>query len=267
MGRVRVKGRIATTNIVGKYPDWEIPPSVLEAMAEELRKGRLPLLFDHDLTQRLDGRVVEAQVVDTDDGHRAVEVELDVDAETWESVDARFKEAGVLGGFSYRATAIQEPSPSRLPASVVIAADAAAWSDDDRKEAASLIEAAAPTDAAYLFEFSAIEIATILLVLEGIGIGVLGNGAYDAIKKLVSKRQQVAPTRIEVHERRADGSEQKAVLITSDPELAAEALKQLAEIRRPAKVLTFDQNERLWLDHELGEPQRPAVTSPDDATG
>lgn len=247
MSLVTVKALVASTHPVDKYPEWKISRDALEGLARALREGKIPMLFEHDVTQTIQARVIDAYTAPVDDGHHAVAAVFEVDADAWSEVETRFRVAGVLGGFSYRATAPQFPSKTGLDALVTLAVDAAAWTDKDRADAGALLDSVVPTRTELLFEYSGLELATLLIVIgQGVGLGILANAAYDAVKLLMTKR--TAETRIEIHQHRADGSELKAVVRTKDPELARDALQKLTAEERSGTV-SFDPCEQLWLDH------------------
>jgi hypothetical protein len=241
-----VKARVASTHPVEKYPGWHLSAEALEEMAEHLRSGDIPMLFDHDARERIEARVLDAQVVPPDQGHSALDVVFEVDAEAWEGIQDRFADAGAPGGFSFSATVPQVAPKSGDEALVILAADAAAWTDRDRAEAGALLDAVVPTQTDRLFQYSGLELATIFLVLaEGVGLGVLGNVVYDALRRLLSRRK--SETRIEIHRRSPDGRSLKAIVTTSDPEIAREALETLSE-NQEAPTAHFDTDTRRWLN-------------------
>lgn len=246
MSRVSVSAIVASTHSITKYPGWEMPPGVLEQMALELKKGEVPLLFGHDVTQPLDGRVTDARVIETEDGHQAVQVDLDVDAAEWRTVEDRFSDAGVPGGMSFRATAIETPPSSGERAVVTIAMDAGAWSDADRASAVATLDAVAPTEGAALFEFSVVEVVAILFVLQNVAMSVLGNATYDAIRGLFGTQKRGTSTRVEIKTTNARGDVSTAVVETDDAEVAIAALKQL-EAAEPAPLVVYDQESERWV--------------------
>lgn len=206
------------------------------------------MLFDHDARQRLDVEFVSADVVSIGDGEFGLDVVFEVEAADWDAVQERFDSAGVAGGFSFTATVPQAPPKSGQPPRAVIAADAAAWTDEDRVAAQALLDQVVPTQADQLFQYSAaVDVASVFLVLaQGVGLGVLGNAAYDAIKGLVGKAK-AATTRVEIHRTAPDGSELKAIVTTSDPELARLAIQTLPETQA-SPTLDYMVVERRWVE-------------------
>jgi hypothetical protein len=247
MPKLVVKGRIASTHPVDKYPGGRLAAEALEGLAERLRTGDVPMLFDHDARQTIVADWTDAEVVPLDDGESALEVTFEIDAEVWAQVQDKFDDVGVVGGFSFTSTVSQVAPRSGRPAAVVLAADAAAWSDHDRAEAGALLDVVIPTQTDRLFQYSGVELATIFLVLaQEVSLGVLGNAAYDALRHLIGRRTE--QTRIEIHRRDASGDVLKAVITTSDPDVAREALDTLRPAQ-PAPTLHFDSTTRRWLDH------------------
>lgn len=242
-----MKATVASTHPVAKYQGWRLSAEALEGLAERLKSGEIPMLFDHDVREPISADFLDAQVVPLGDGNSVLEATFEIDADAWEKIEDGFAQAGVPGGFSFTATVPQTAPGSGEAPMVTLAADAAAWTDQDRAEAGALLDAVAPTRTDRLFQYSGIELATILIVLaEGVGVGVLGNAAYDALKRLLNRR--TGETRIEVHRHSADGTSQKAIITTEDPAIAREALESL-ESEQSGRTVTFDTQKRLWLDH------------------
>jgi hypothetical protein len=246
MGFTNVKATIATTGPVPKYTGWRLSRGVLQDMAERLAQNTVPMLFDHDAREPIECRVISTQVVQRTDGEWALEAELSFDDESWCAIQDRFDAAGAPGGFSFTASVTQQHPKTGAPAEVCLAADAAAWTDRDRAEAGALLDEIVPTRVDRLFQYSAVELATILLLLGNVALGVLGNATYDVIKRLM--RGRTGLTRVEIEFSKADGSAAKAVILTDDPEVVREALDALSS-KEPSATMHYDVNRRLWLDY------------------
>jgi hypothetical protein len=250
MPLITVVARIASTHPVDKYPGWALSVDALEDLAEGLRAGGTPMVFDHDVTQPIEATVLDAVVIPIEDRHFAVEATFEIEEGAWASVQARFDDAGVPGGWSFTVTSPQTKPSSGVRAVVTISADAAAWTDRDRDDAREILDAVAPAESAYLFQYSAAaELATMFLeVAPQIGLGVLGNATWDAIKLLLHRRRGQGETRIAIHRTAPDGSKTTAVITTSDPEIARAALDALPE-PQPSPTIRYETTQRLWLDH------------------
>jgi hypothetical protein len=243
-----VKARIASTNPIPKYKGFRFGPEVMHGLAEHLRVADVPMTFDHDPSHPVRGRVLDAEVVPLGDGNVAVEVTYEVEESDWTAVQRAFAEAGVPGGFSYTFSSPDVMSQPDRAGDVVLAVDAAGWTDRQREEARALIDARAPTDSELLFQFSAIvDIAAVFVILSEVGIGVLGNAVYDALKGLVRARAPEGHTRVEIHRSAPDGGTWKATVVTNDPEVVQRALEQLPEAQ-PQPVIVFDDNSWSWPD-------------------
>jgi hypothetical protein len=203
------------------------------------------MLFNHDATRPLDVKILDAKVVALEDGEFALDATLEAEADAWATVQAEWARAGVRGGMSFTATSPQAGPQSGGTAQIVLAADAAAWSDEDRAAAAALLDAVVPTQVDRLFQFSAVELATVYLVLGNVALGVLGNAAYDAIRRLF--RGRTASTRLEIQRTDRNGATVKAIVETDDAEVAVAAIEQLAPTQRAA-VIRYEVPKRLWLD-------------------
>jgi hypothetical protein len=181
MSLIVVSARVASTHPVAKYPGWRLSKEVLESMAERLAAGEIPMLFDHDARNPIEARCLDTKVVSLEGGNAALETTFEIEADAWAQIQQRFADAGVPGGFSFTATAPQAAPASGRDAIVTLAADAAAWTDEDRVEAGELLDAVIPTQTDRLFQYSAVDLATIYLILRDVGLGVLGNAVYDAL--------------------------------------------------------------------------------------
>jgi hypothetical protein len=247
MAKITVNARIASTHPVEKYGGRRLDVRVLHQMATALNAGRVPMTFDHSALEPIAVTDVRAQVVELDDGEHAVDATFDVDEDAWKVVQARFDEVGVPGGFSFSAGEMQlAPSQGRVPM-VSLAADAAAFSDEDRAEAWHLLEATGPAAVSRLYQFSAPELLRIILdvwVIAGpFVVNIASSGIYDALKSLITRRSE--PSVVEIREHRADGSYSTAVITTADPEVLRMALETLSTA--PAgDVKRFDPNSDHW---------------------
>jgi hypothetical protein len=246
MPKRTITGRIATTDRVPKYGEWRLTRDVLEEFAERVQNDELPMLFEHDAAHPIAAVWVSSEVVALDNGEYALDATFEVVESDWEVVQAKWAEHGVPGGFSFTATTEQAPPASGEAPVVVLAADAAAWSDADRAEAAALLDEVVPTATARLFQYSAAVEAATVFIISGVGIGVLGNATYDALKRLILRREG-ASTRIEFHRRESDGSTVKAIVTTSDPEVAKAALETLPS-PQPSPLVIYDRERELWRD-------------------
>lgn len=205
------------------------------------------MLFDHDPRQPVVATILDANVVALDSTDWALKAEFEVEADAWQPIQDRFDAEGVPGGFSFSATVPQATPPSGQTPLVVLAADAAAWTDLDREKAGAILNEVAPTSVARLFQYSGVELATIYFILGNVGLSVLGSAAYDAIKYLIAKRD--GSTRIEIHRQDPDGTTAKAIVITDNPDIAQEALETLKDNGPSKSGQHFDAKKHLWLDY------------------
>ncbi|WP_445149801.1 hypothetical protein [Baekduia sp. Peel2402] len=238
--------RFELTRPSSRYSDYMFAPQVLHQLAEHFKSGRMPVQFNHDPTHRLDGRVIDAEVVSLPNGETAIDVTVEIELGDWQEVQDAVAAEGGPGGFSFSMSSSLVRSDPAREASVTLAADPAAWTQDQLEDARVLLDAVVPTDSALLFQFSAaVEIATIALVLTDIATGVLGNAAYDAIKLLVRARAPKGMTRVEIRRPMADGTEVIAVVVTDDPDIAQQALTLLPEMQTQPVIL-FDDDSWDW---------------------
>jgi hypothetical protein len=212
---VTIDARIATSGELPKYPGYPMSREAMQEMVDALNAGSMPHHFEHDVRQRMSVRVIEARL-------------------------------GVPGGFSYTSSTPLQRS-RRGPAQLAIAADAAAWTDDQREEARSLLDAEVPTDSHLLFQFSAAaDVAAVFVILApGIGSNLLSDALVVSLKRLVRHRRREGQTRIEIRRRLPDGTEVNAILTTDDPEHVEAAIRSLPQGQDRA-VITFDDESWDW---------------------
>jgi hypothetical protein len=246
MAQLTVKARIASTHPVEKYGGVRLDVRVLHQMATALNAGHLPMTFDHSALHPISVSNVQAQVVELEGDEYAVDATFDVDEDDWRVVQQRFDKAGVRGGFSFTGGE-KQLEPSRRPALVSLAADAAAFSDEERAEAWQLLEATGPAEVSRLYQFSAPELLRVVLDVWAIAgpfvVNIASSGIYDALKSLITRHR--APTVVEIREHRPDGSYSTAVITTSDPTVLRMALETLSAA--PAQdVKRFDPESSQW---------------------
>lgn len=230
MPELTVVARIAGTEPMEKYGGVALDVRVLHQMATALNAGRLPMNFGHSPLEPIDVKNVHAEVVETEHGQHALDATFDVDADAWARVQERFVEADVRGGFSFSAGEKQLGTSSGERPMVSLAADAAAFTDEDRAAAWNLLEQSGPAEVSRLYQFDAQEILRVIVDVWAITgpfiVNIASSGIYDALKLLVRRHRD--PTVIEIREHRPDGGYSTAVIRTDDPEMLRTALGTLS---------------------------------------
>jgi hypothetical protein len=99
------------------------------------------------------GLVLEPRIEAAGEYHSLVG-ELEIEEDDWDYMQARFAEAGVSGGFSFSAGEFQAhlDGPSGVP-SLVLSADAAAYSGEQRLRAGEMLARIAPVEVNRLYQF------------------------------------------------------------------------------------------------------------------
>jgi hypothetical protein len=259
MAMTTVTARVASTHPVEKYDGIRFGREAMEQLADAFNAGTVPMNFDHSALMPLEATNLTARVVDLDDGESAVDMTFDIDEEVWRSIEDRFSAAGVPGGFSFTAGALQISPPHGMKPVLVISADAAAFTDSERAKAGEVLSSLGPTQVNRLYQLSAVDLARVIIeIWPSLAIGVASSGLYDALKGLVSGRGE--PTTIEIHRHRPDGSETKAIIRTEEPEVVRIALENLAD-EQLARSIHFDADRQVWSSVEERQPleQLPKV--------
>jgi hypothetical protein len=149
--RVVVTTRVATNHPTDAYGGVQDSDALLEALAKWIRQNKMPLVVHHDPMQPLDAVCLGAEVVGIGDGYKAVEADLEVNADAWEAFEAQRKVAGAPVGISFtyidEFLQIGEGSPR-----IRVAADAAHFTDDDIGEAATTLSVLGPLQVGRLYE-------------------------------------------------------------------------------------------------------------------
>jgi hypothetical protein len=110
---------------------------------------------------------------------------FEVDENAWKTVEDRFAEKGVPGGFSFTASEPQGEAGEGVKAVIRISADAAAFNDQDREQAWVELSKQAPAQANRLYQFSATDIARVIIevwpeLALALGIELTGSVLYEA---------------------------------------------------------------------------------------
>lgn len=125
---VVMRARIATSHALDVYGGIRLAESALNQMAQQLKSGLVPMVFNHDYSKPLTALVLDAGVENLEDGEQAVWAEFDLPDDQWQEVEATFKNAGVPGGMSFSTS---EPVGSQSSAAfMTVAADAHHYTDD-----------------------------------------------------------------------------------------------------------------------------------------
>lgn len=253
MTLMTVTARVASTHPVAKYGGVRLSRDALRQMETAFNSGLVPMTFDHSSLAPLPARNLTAQVVDLDDGEQALDATFEIEEEVWKAVEGKFDRADVPGGWSFTAGEPQVlPSTNEKPL-VVISADAAAFTDADRKAAWEAISESAPAQVNRLFQFSAAaEVARVIVEIwpevgVALGVNLSSSVIYDGLKRLFSKGRKKAT--VEIRRNYADGTETNAIVTTDDPEMIRLALERLDD-RQQAVTIVFDLDEQTWRSSE-----------------
>jgi hypothetical protein len=161
-------------------------------MLRSLKAGTVQSRLFHDSRRPLHVENVEASIEQRPDGEYALWVEFDADEDRWAEYEAERDAQGGPGGLSFTLTETFDDLQGRgepTAVSVVVAADAGHFSDQQIRAAADALADVGPVKASRLYQFAAGPTALALiqfLVQEGAQIppGVFAAWLYDALRRL-----------------------------------------------------------------------------------
>jgi hypothetical protein len=188
----RIREPLATTDYVPSYGGFRLSLQELELMLDELNARAVQTRLFHDSRRPLHVENVEASIEQRPDGGHVLWVEFDADEDGWAEYEAERDAKGGPGGLSFTLLGTFENLPGRgepTSVSVVLAADAAHFSDQEIRAAADALADVGPVKASRLYQFAVAPTALALiqfLVQEGAQIppGVFSAWLYDAMRRL-----------------------------------------------------------------------------------
>jgi hypothetical protein len=250
---------VTTTHPVDIYGGYQHPPGMLEQLADAIRTGAIPMQLEHDLTQTIDAKCLRAEVVDLDDGHKAVDAEFDVPLATIEAVGDR---KGM--SFAYSETIMMIPESYAGVPKLALFADPAHFDDAAIREASRILSPDGPVAAGRYRQFNAIPTCKVVVeyvhesggvdgvtVAVGVGVGLVANAITEGIKGLLRRRRsprerQDEPANIELHI--VHGSlRERAILRTNDEGVIDAAIAELPAAIETASHYEWDGARGMWL--------------------
>src|SRR4051812_36268713 len=251
MKTLRVQAVLATTRKLDKYGGFQLTRDQLESLLQSVQGQAIPMVMNHDSLQGVKASNVEAHIVELDQ-EDALVIEFDVPADRWDEIQSVWAQAGAPGGFSYTTTATQEIFGEGPPL-IVIAADADAFTDEERSAAGKAAASLGPVEVQYIFEFAAeLEAARIILeIASQFCVGIAGSLAATTIKDAVdklfggNKRQ----SRVDIRVFNEDGTIKAAgVVHTDDPDVVGRAIEGLEHMGQSGHdVERFDADSKGWV--------------------
>lgn len=240
--RVTVTGTLATTQPMSKYGGIQLALVALEQMRDQIKAGGAPMHLNHRANGSLDSTILDVRIEQISDTDHALVIDFDANRDAWEAVEDEWNAAGAPGGFSAAITQLQEKLAGPQVPPAVLASDAAAYTDEERTEAARLISQPAAVEVRRLFQFSDLEFAKIALEFtREVGAGLL----VGAVCYLVGRRD--GDSHVEIRRTEANGTTTTAVLDTSDPEIVRAALESLDSLDvSPQVILIYNGATGVW---------------------
>ncbi len=250
---------MTTTHPVEIYGGYQHPPGMLEMLADAIRTGAIPMQLEHDLTKTIDAKCLRVEVVDLDDGHKAVDAEFDVPLATVEALGDR---KGM--SFAYSETIMMIPESYVGAPKLALFADPAHFGDVAIREAAEILTPHGPVAAGRYRQFNAIPTCKIVVeyahqsggvdgvtVAVGVGVSLVANAITEGIKGLLRRRRsprerQEEPANIELHIVHGSWRE-RAILRTNDESVIDAALAELPDAIETASRYEWDDARGMWL--------------------
>jgi hypothetical protein len=142
-----IRATLATTERIPAYGGFRLSLQDLETILDELKTGAVETRLSHDSRRPLHVENVKASIERRPDGEYALWVEFDADEDGWAEYEAERDAQGGPGGLSFTLMGTFENLPGRgepTSVSVVVAADAAHFSDQEIRAAAEALADAGP---------------------------------------------------------------------------------------------------------------------------
>jgi len=261
MATVTIRARITTTHPVAAYGGVQLSEDVVRSIANAIASGEMPMLFNHDLSRPMHTSNVAAGVEPTEDGYLAAWAEFDVDQSAWEAYEAERDALGAPGGMSFAAASpipghddIEEPE-------VLIAADAAHFSDDEILAGERKLSALGRSLGSRYYQFSVIPDAKVVLdftlgALDGVSINLLAATLYDTAKSFLKPRRATIFNLVAKQGSRGRRS-LKLHLAADDPEALRVAMERAAEVLKSGAQGTFVYDPEGSKFKPLEAPMQP----------
>jgi hypothetical protein len=246
VSRTEVETVLATSQPLPAYGGVRIGDRTLQQIVEKIKAGDTPMVLDHDLRRPLDATLLDAWIRKRPDGYSDIWIRFDVDAEQWTNWEGELAEKGAPGGFSFAAA---EPLTTVSGQEGAIgefdlAADAAYWSDDYLMEAAQQLRRFGRVylNRRYEFKHDPTPVVVLYLILRDLGIEVVADAIYDALKGfLLPNRPTVFTFRV-VRETETV----EARLETRDPVALRNAVESFDRLVNPDVLEVWDADTDEW---------------------
>jgi hypothetical protein len=187
MALKRIHAVITTSHPIAAYGGVQFDESVIEAIAEAVASGEMPMHFSHGVTRPIEVTNVRSGTERLADGHLAAWAEFDVETDEWDANEAARDAVGAARGMTvsvYRAIGDRE---ELVDPPVFVGADASYFSDVDIAEAARMLGPIGPANIAHLYQFAFVPDPKVVIefnagATESLSLNVLAAALYDAAK-------------------------------------------------------------------------------------
>ena len=248
----RVSTILTTTHAVAANGGVRLDKAVLDQLADGVRSGSIPMMFNHDVRQQTTVANVESGVRLRPDGEWEAWAEFDVDADDWDRFERQLKEAGAPGGMSFKASEPFIVSEGGPPA-IHVCADAHHFPDELLLDLAKDLSKRGPFQIDHLYSFSFVPPAAVVIAVAAqwasqIPPNLLASWLYDAAKRFLQPIG-AEKTIFDFEINHTDGSQVKAHLETANKKTLRRAIEAFRELSPKPRTYEYDDDHG-W--RELG---------------
>lgn len=254
MTQVEVTAVVASTHAIKKYDGrFRLTRDDLEDMVAKYEAGVVQMNYGHDPSKPGRTEVLSAHIEPTDDGEWRLVVNFSVDEESWNAFVIDAEARGVTNpGMSYSRT-VPFCQTGEGDAVVLVAGDAAAYSQSDILAAARSLPSDLPVVAAEYVEFGLIdEVVNVLVVwqqhpeVQNFEWATFGGLVYPVLQRLARVGRRI---RYRIQVRRANDTHVDIVSEIDTAEELAAFVERIGELEQRVDSLEselYEWREGSW---------------------
>lgn len=246
MGQISVSGFVVTTSPTASYGGIAISGEMMEQIASQIRSGNTPFTVQHDGRNRMDVKVLGADVRTTENGEAGVWVEIELDEADWDRL-------GDMRAFSVSVIEEVQKSVETSKPRVSIYADAGRFGDETLAQAQRFLGQEFNVSTGRIFQFSELPPAKVVVelllqTLQSVGGGVVANWLYETLKSFFLHPKGGGQSQFNIRAWN-DKTYVDFHVMTDDPELLRTAIGTIPDLLGesvPNDVNIFENSDRKW---------------------